>query len=441
MIDIELIRNNKEKVKQSEKDRYRDPSTVDQVFEMDLAWRKKRHDLDQLNREMNTLQKQVKDTMKANKKQPECNDVKCQHEELDNKLAKVSIESLVEQRNTLKAKKELLETDIKTTENEIRTLLSKIGNIIRDDVVISEDEEDNKLIYEYKSTRKLSKKYHYHELFDKIEGCDTNKGSAIAGHRGYYLFEELGLLGMALTRYAIDFMRKKGYKFVQTPVMMNKNSMARTAQLSDFDDQLYKLENDYYLIATSEQPLTCLHMDENIFDLPIKYVGHSLCFRKEAGAHGKDNHGIFRVHQFEKIEQFVICDKESDKYFDEMIGNVQDLYKSLDISYRVVSIVSKELNDAASVKYDLECYFPMTNRYRELVSCSNCTDYQSRNLEVRMGYGKKNGKEYVHMLNCTVVAVQRMLCCLVENYQQENGIQIPDVLVKYFGNSFIEFRK
>ncbi|KAM0678487.1 hypothetical protein BDAP_000989 [Binucleata daphniae] len=432
MIDIDLIRNNKDLVIESEKKRFRDFKIVDKVFEMDQMWRKKKYELDQMQKRMNLLQKEIKE-----------NYIKLKDKKQENsEMLKVTNDKLIEERNNIKKEQEETLMKVNNLHNEIKSNLSRIGNIVKNDVPVSNDEKDNKLIRNYVSARKINKNFGYPELFRKINGCDTEKGARISGHRGYYLLGETALLGMSLARYAIDFMCERGFLLVQTPVFMSKEVMSKTAQLSDFDEQLYHLEGDNYLIATSEQPLTALHMNENVFDMPKKYVGHSLCFRKEAGAHGKDNQGIFRVHQFEKIEQFVVCNEnESEKYFCEMIRNVEELYKSLDISYNVVSIVSGELNDAAAIKYDLECLFPHTERFRELVSCSNCTDYQSRDLEVREGFGKENERKvYAHMLNCTVVAVQRMLCCIIENYQCEDGIEIPQVLVKYFGKDKILYK-
>jgi seryl-tRNA synthetase len=211
---------------------------------------------------------------------------------------------------------------------------------------------------------------------------------------------------------------------------MLKDMMAKTAQLEQFDEELYKVvdgeeSNDKYLIATSEQPISALHADEwlqSSYPLPIRYAGYSTCFRREAGAHGKDAWGIFRVHQFEKVEQFVITDPEKSwEMFDEMIGYSEEFYKSLGIPYRVVAIVSGALNNAAAKKYDLEAWFPFQGEYKELVSCSNCTDYQSRNLNIRYGaVSQTDGmKKYIHCLNSTLCATERALCCIMENYQTE----------------------
>jgi hypothetical protein len=232
--------------------------------------------------------------------------------------------------------------------------------------------------------------------------------------------------------------------------MMKKDIMAGVAQLEQFDEELYKVggdADDKYLIATSEQPICAYHLGEWMDEksLPIRYSGISTCFRKEAGSHGKDTWGIFRVHQFEKIEQFAIVEGDlsvSQRMQDEMIATAEEFYQSLGFPYHVISIVSGALNNAAIKKYDLEAWFPGYNAYRELVSCSNCTDYQSRAMEIRCGTKKLGDREkkYVHMLNATLCATGRAICCLLETYQEKDGVRIPEVLIPYMGGiTFLPF--
>jgi len=279
-----------------------------------------------------------------------------------------------------------------------------------------------------------------------IGGYEPERGQAVAGHRGYFLTGPGVQLNLALQQYGLNFLMKKGYTPVYAPFFMKKEMMARTAQLSEFDEALYHVkgsgEEEYYLIATSEQPISAMHhkewMDPN--NLPLQYAGISTCFRKEAGSHGKDAWGIFRVHQFEKIEQFVYCaPDESWAKHEEMIGIAQEFYESLELPYHVVNIVSGELNNAAAKKYDLEAWFPTLGCYRELVSASNCTDYQARGMETRFGQTTNKGqgdvkkKEYCHMLNATLCATSRTICCILENYQTDEGIRVPKVLQPYLG--------
>ncbi|CAG8946270.1 unnamed protein product [Penicillium salamii] len=282
----------------------------------------------------------------------------------------------------------------------------------------------------------------HHEVLTRLDGYDPERGVKIVGHRGYCLTGYGLFLNLALVNYGLEFLFNKGYTPNQPPQFMLRDLMAKTAQLEQFDEELYKVTEsedkatDKYLIATSEQPLSALHDSEWLQDkeLPIKYAGYSTCYRKEAGSHGKDAWGIFRVHQFEKIEQFVLTKPEDSwQAFEDMMSNSEEFYKSLGLPYQIVAIVSGALNNAAAKKYDLEAWFPFQKEYKELVSCSNCTDYQSRALEIRYGIKKATDlkKTYVHALNATLCATERTLCCVLENYQREDGIEVPEVLRKY----------
>jgi len=222
-----------------------------------------------------------------------------------------------------------------------------------------------------------------------------------------------------------------------TPFFMKREIMKAAAELADFEEQLYKIQDeDIFMIATSEQTLAAYHYDEIIDPdlLPLKYAGVSSCFRREAGSHGKDTLGIFRVHQFEKVEQYVFCKPENSwSIFEELINNAEEIYRELEIPYRIVNIASGELNDNAAQKYDLEAWFPASNMYRELVSCSNCLDYQARKLKIRIGkVGATQKKGTAHTLNSTAIATTRTICCILENYQNKDGtVSIPKVLQKY----------
>lgn len=259
------------------------------------------------------------------------------------------------------------------------------------------------------------------------------------------------LLNQALINYSLGFLVKRGFTPMHTPFFLRKECMAECAQLDDFDEQLYKVSGEgeeKYLIATSEQPL-CSYFRQrwiNPKECPMRLCGYSTCFRKEAGSHGRDTLGIFRIHQFEKVEQFCVTDPEGTKSWEmmeEMISNSEQFYQSLGLPYRVVNIVSGALNLAAAKKYDLEAWFPASKTFRELVSCSNCTDYQARRLEVRCGTAKKGPeakKSYVHLLNSTLTATERTLCCILENHQTPEGFKVPEVLVPYMhGITFIPF--
>jgi seryl-tRNA synthetase len=297
------------------------------------------------------------------------------------------------------------------------------------------------------------------DLLWRIEGYDPIRGQKVAGHRAYFLTNAGVLLNQAIINYSIAFLGARGYNILQPPYMMNKEVMASIAQLDDFDEQLYKVSgktddpegsSEKYLIATSEQPICAYHKDEWIekSSLPLRYAGISTCFRKEAGSSGKDIRGIFRVHQFEKIEQFCLTVddfEESQAEQKRMLQAAKDFYESLGFSYRVVCLVSKELNDAATKKYDLEAWFPGQQAYRELVSCSNCTDYQARGVGARCGGKQKKGDmnsraSFCHMLNATLCATGRGICCLLETHQTEKGVVVPEVLRPYMaGKDFLPF--
>ncbi|XP_048230928.1 serine--tRNA ligase isoform X2 [Ricinus communis] len=329
--------------------------------------------------------------------------------------------------------------------------LEQVGNLVHDSVPISNDEANNFVIRVWGEKRWEPKLKNHVELVEFLGIADTKKGANVAGGRGYYLKGAGVRLNQALINFGLDFLEKRGYTALQTPFFMRKDVMAKCAQLAQFDEELYKVTgegDDKYLIGTAEQPLCAYHLDDWIHpsQLPIRYAGYSSCFCKEAGSHGRDTLGIFRVHQFEKVEQFCNTSpngNDSWAMHEEMIKNSEDFYKMLNIPYQVVAIVSGALNDAAAKKYDLEAWFPASETCRELVSCSNCTDYQSRKLEIRYGQKKSNeqAKQYVHLLNSTLTATERTLCCILENYQKENGIEIPEPLRVYMGGvSFLPFQ-
>lgn len=398
--------------------------------------------MDAVNKKLNALQKQIGQKFKA----------------------KEDASELLAEKDKLTAeKKELTETEQKA-DADLRFKVNQVGNIVHESVVDSQDEDNNELVRTWKpenyaevgqvaAATGAPAALSHHEILLRLDGYDPERGVRIVGHRGYFLRKWGVFLNQALINYGLEFLFGKGYLPLQAPVMMNKEVMAKTAQLSQFDEELYKVldgDDEKYLIATSEQPISAYHAGEwfesPAEQLPVRYAGYSSCFRREAGSHGKDAWGIFRVHAFEKIEQFVLTEPEKSwEEFDRMIENSEEFYKSLGLPYRVVGIVSGELNNAAAKKFDLEAWFPFQKEYKELVSCSNCTDYQSRNLEIRCGIKQQNQseKKYVHCLNSTLSATERALCCILENYQKEDGIIVPEVLRKYIPGApeFLPFVK
>lgn len=392
---------------------------------LDALWKENQYKLEQGRKEINLLGKEI--AQKAKAKEP-IDELKAKSVELKNNLTE-------------------FERLAKLGETERGRLMARIGNIVHPSVPLDNNEDNNEVVRTWLPEGQVEVKkndgalLHHHHLLEMIDGYKPEPGVNVAGHRGYFLHEAGLMLNQALIRYGLAYLRKKDYKSIQPPFFMKKDIMAKTAQLEEFDEALYKVtgetnQGDFYLIATSEQPISALHMGEwmDPQQLPIRYAGISSCFRKEAGAHGRDAWGIFRVHQFEKVEQFVLCSpEESWKMLDEMVASSEGFLKSLELPYRVVNIVSGALNNAAAKKFDIEAWFPTLGVYRELVSCSNCTDYQSRAMETRYGLSKGDGvqKQYVHMLNGTLCATTRTLCCIMENYQTDNGIVVPKALRKY----------
>ncbi|KAI7861913.1 seryl-tRNA synthetase [Spinellus fusiger] len=438
MLDINLLLEdrggNPEIVKESQKRRGGSVEVVDEIIAQYKEWVKIQFSSDQKNKGINAVQKEIGKKFKA----------------------KEDASALVQEKEQLQKEKEALMAQAKESEISWKNKLSSLGNLVHASVPTSMNEDNNEIIRTYnhndvvpvKRTDILS----HHEVLTRLDGYDQERGAAIAGHRGYFLTGVGVDLNLAMINYGLSFLARRGYKKLMTPFFMKKEVMAKTAQLSQFDEELYKVVgdgDDKYLIATSEQPISAFHANEwfekPAEQLPIKYAGYSTCFRKEAGAHGKDTWGIFRVHQFEKIEQFVLTDPEKSwEMFYEMISHSEDFFKSLGLSYRVVSIVSGALNNAAAKKYDLEAWFPYQGEYKELVSCSNCTDYQSRRLEIRCGVKKMSDREkkYVHCLNSTLCATERAICGLLETWQREDGLEVPPALVPYMdGRTFIPYEK
>lgn len=391
MIDLIQLQTEKggdpEVVRASQKKRNADPELVDKVLALYKQWTKANWDLAQLQKQINALQKQIGAHKKAKQESEAA--------------------ALVEQKSALDGQIPQLKTAETQAEAAMRKLAATIGNIVHESVPVSATEDDNKRI-SYWHPEGLEKPEEqtgllsHHEIMFRLDAVDQDRGVKVAGHRGYFLVNDGVDLNHALIAYGLDFLRQKQYKKIMTPFMMKRTLMAKTAQLEEFDESLYKLEgeassadaavtaegtaetnaeDEKYLIATSEQPLSGYHSDEWFDDpssqLPLRYAGYSTCFRKEAGKHGRETWGIFRVHQFEKVEQFCITDPASSwAEFDSMVAHSEEFYQSLKLPYQVVAIVSGALNNAAAKKYDLEAWFPYQKEFKELVSVSNCTDYR-----------------------------------------------------------------
>jgi seryl-tRNA synthetase len=330
-----------------------------------------------------------------------------------------------------------LEEEQATVESRFKDLIMMLPNMVDESVPIGNNETDNLVIKQWEINKKLNFKPEDHvDILTRLGLIDLERAAKISGARFYFLKNQLVMMNQALIHFALKFLSEKGYTLAQPPYMIRRGAMEGAVILGDFEDVIYKIEgDDLYLIGTSEHAIASMHMDE-ILDgkkLPIRYAGVSPCFRKEAGAHGKDMKGIFRVHQFEKVEQFVYSRPEhSSEEHDNMLTITEEFYEKLGIPYRVVLLCSAELGKVSQKTYDIEAWMPGQNAYREIGSCSNCTDYQSRRLRIR--FRDKTGEQtrFVHTLNSTLVATERTMVTIVENYQTAKGtIEIPSILQKY----------
>jgi len=417
LLDIELLIA-------SEKKRFKDPSNAEMVSDYDNKWRESLQQLEELKKKRNEISVNIGKYKKTGDKK--------------------NAEEAIKESKEIKSRIDILENSKKEFFEKREKYRYIVGNILHESVPIAESEEDNQIIREVGRLPKFNfSPLNHVQLIETIDGADTKKASEVVGTRFYYLKGDLVLLNLALMRFALDFLQKKGYTPMWTPFFIKHEIIKAAAELADFEEQLYKIhDEDLFMIATSEQTLAAYHYNEIIDPerLPIKYAGISSCFRREAGSHGKDTLGIFRVHQFEKVEQYVFCKPEDSwEIQDELIQNAEELYKQLELPFRIVNIASGELNDNAAKKYDLEVWFPASETYRELVSCSNCTDYQARKLKIRMGkVGSKEEKQILHTLNSTAIATERTICCILENYQNgDYSITIPKVLQKYMNGKKI----
>ncbi len=425
MLDIKLIREKTKEVRENleKRDQPEILEQFDLLVKNDEDWRCSLQDLEKLKAQRNTLTREIAELKKKGK-----------NASGKLKLAKLLPKKIINLENKTKKLKE-----------EITALLLRIPNLLHKSVPFGESEEDNKTVKKEgkKPSFKFKLKSHV-DLIEELDLADIERAAKVSGARFYYAKNELVMLDLALKQLALDMLIKKGFIPVEPPFMIRREPYEGVTDLGDFEDVLYKIEGeDLYLIATSEHPIAAMHMNE-VLDkdkLPLKYAGISPCFRKEAGAHGKDTKGIFRVHQFNKIEQFVFCKEEDSwKIFEELLKNAEELFKKLKLHYRVVNICTEEIGTLAAKKYDIEVWFPVQKAYREAVSCSNCTDYQARRLNIK--YDDNGERKIMHTLNSTEIATGRVLAAILENYQQKDGsVKIPAVLQKYINKKVIKPKK
>ncbi len=420
MLDPKIIRENPDKIRKMLKDR-----AVEYDFDNLIKKEKERRELIIKTDEFREKRNEVSLEIGKQKK--------------DGKDAS----SFLEEMKKVSQELEALESTQNQVNAEYAKLALTIPNLIHESVPIGKDASTNQELRKWGNTPKFDFKIQDHvDLSTSSDLVDLERAAKVAGARFYYLKNDLVRLNQALILCGLDLLAEKNYKLIQPPYMIKRSSMEGAIIAEDFENVIYKIDGeDLYLIGTSEHALAAMHSDEIIEgkDLPIRYAGVSPCFRKEAGAHGKDQKGIFRVHQFEKIEQFVFSrPEESWKEHDLMITIAEEFYQKLGIPYKVMLLSSADMGKISAKTYDIEAWMAGQNAYREIVSCSNCLDYQARRLKIRFRDKTNEPTQYPHTLNSTLVATSRTLVAILENFQTKDGhIAVPEILQKYVGKKTI----
>ncbi len=351
----------------------------------------------------------------------------------------------------IKGEIEDLEASIPTYDDRVNFLLWNMPNILDESVKYGKDETENTELRRWGKPSEKALTGGHVDLLENLNLIEIERAAKVAGARFYFLKGDFVLLAKSLERFALDFLAKKGYMPLQPPYLMKKEHYKGVTGLGDFEDMLYSVgmpkeskkeekgEEELFMIATSEHPMAALHAGEvfSAKELPIRYAGISPCFRREAGTHGKDTKGIFRVHQFDKVEQFIFCRQEDSwKLYDEIVANEEEIFQALGVPYSVIEMCTGDIGIVAAKKIDLEGWFPSQQKYREVTSASNCTDWQSLRLDIK--YDDRGERKYVHTLNGTAISIERALTVIAENYANTDGtITVPDVLVPYMGKSRI----
>ena len=420
MLDPKIIRDKPELIKQMLKDR-----AVEFDFEKMLELNKTRKEMmmqsDELKQKRNQMSVKIGSEKKAGNDASE----------------------LLREMGEISKNLDDLESLRKTVDENYHNLSFSIPNLVHDSVPKGADESFNKQVRTWGEIPKFDFEVKDHiDLGLELDIVDIERASKTAGARFYYLKDGLVKLGQALTAFALDFVSNKNYNLIQPPYMINRQSMEGAVIADDFEDVIYKVQDeDLFLIGTSEHAIASMYYDEILegSKIPLRYASISPCFRREAGAHGKDQKGIFRVHQFEKIEQFIFCrPEESWEEHEKMIKNTEEFYQQLEIPYRLMLLSSGDMGKVSAKTYDIEAWMAGQNAYREIVSCSNCIDYQSRRLKIRFREKSNEDTKYIHTLNSTLVAIERTMVAILENNQTKDGhVEIPKVLQKYFGDNMI----
>ena len=420
MLDMKIVRQDPEKIQKMLRDRYVE-FDLDSLLDLDKKRREYILSTDDLRKKKNEMSLKIAETKKAG-------------QDADKIIQEMQ---LVSRQLT-----ELEETQNKT-ELEYSKLILTLPNIFDQTVPIGEDNSANKEVKKWGDIPKFDFQVSDHiDITQKLNLVDLQRAAKTAGARFYYLRGDLVKLNQSLIQFALDFLDDKGFTLFQPPYMINKKSMEGAIIAEDFKDVIYKIDDeDLYLIGTAEHAMASMYADE-ILDgasFPMRCAAISPCFRKEAGAHGKDQKGIFRVHQFEKVEQFVFSRPEDSwEEHEKMIAITEEFFQKLEIPYRVMLLSSGDMGKISAKTYDLETWMAGQNAYRETASCSNCLEYQARRLKIRFRDRTNEDTKYVHTLNSTLVATERTMVAIIENFQTKDGhIEIPKQLQKYVGKKTI----
>lgn len=421
MLDINYIREYPDVVRENVRKR-NEPGLVkllDDVLRNDELWRRLKGKLDEARARRNKVSQEINRAKKEGK----------------------DASKLIQEASEIPKVIEKAEKELDALQEKIRDALLQIPNMMHASVPVGKDDSENVEVKKVgkKPAFTFTPRSHV-DLLELNDWVDTDRAGKIAGSRWYFLKGDLVLLDLALSRYALDFMVKRGFTPIVPPFMMSGEAYEGVTSLDDFENVMYKVEGeDLYAIATSEHPLTAMFRNEVLDEgcLPVKYAGYSTNFRKEAGTHGKDEKGIFRVHQFNKVEQMVVCKQaESWDVHEELLKHAVEFFESLGLHFRIVNVCTGDLGIVAAKKYDIEAWYPVQGKFREVVSCSNCTGYQAVRSNIRYQSGKE--RKYVHTLNSTCVANSRAIAIMIENFQNEDGsVNVPKVLQPYVGKEVI----
>ncbi len=421
MLDIRFVRSSPDVVK-ADLEKRRDTEKiawVDDLLKKDIRSRELKIETDILRQRRNTIAREI-NAMRKSGKDPA---------------------PLMAEAGNLPRKIKEHDEEQEAIAHAIRHYLMRLPNILHESVPVGKDDTENVELKRVGSIRSFDFELRNHGQLAADKGwADFERATKISGAGFYFLKGNLVLLDLALQRFAIDLLVRKGFTPIIPPYMINRQSYEGVTDLGDFEKVMYKIDgDDSYLIATSEHPIGAMHKDE-IFeekDLPLRLAGISPCFRREIGAHGLDTKGLFRVHQFTKVEQFVFCmPDDSWRIHEELLANAEEVFQNLELPYRVVNICTGDIGTVAAKKYDIEAWMPRENEYKEVVSCSNCTSYQAVRLNIKVrDKSEFESKQHVHTLNSTAIATSRVMRAILENYQDNDGsVKIPRVLRPYMND-------